>query len=137
MVKFKFGHANTDEKSLDAILATNEKSHRNDAEHHEDVQNAKELAHDMSEMTRSYFFSVGYLGTMFSFSLTALSAYYGFSCPASILSYINEDIGMYPVFNVRNVRLLTRDRAEQQRKPVLNRMDNVQCYKPVDSWASH
>lgn len=66
---------------------------RDDEGHQEDVKIAKLLANDQSDMPKGYFTSFRYLGVMFSMSLTVTSAYFGFAVPASVLTFINQDIG--------------------------------------------
>lgn len=68
---------------------------RDDAEHREDVQFALLLAKEMDELPPGYFTSVPFVGTMVSMSLTVVSAYFGFAVPASVLTFINMDIGTY------------------------------------------
>lgn len=83
----------SNDDDLGATLALPEHSKRDDAEHKEDVHQAGLLAHDIADLVPGYFRNPRYLGTIFALSLTTASAYFGFSAPASVLSYINEDIG--------------------------------------------
>lgn len=65
-----------------------------DAELIEDLQHSQELAKDKNEISAGYFKSVIFIGTMVSMSITVVSSYFGFAVPASIITFINEDIGM-------------------------------------------
>ncbi|PMD49988.1 trichothecene efflux pump [Hyaloscypha bicolor E] len=66
---------------------------RDDTGHQEDVKYAHLLAKEESDIPPGYFRSVRFLGTMISMSLTVVSSYFGFAVPASVLTYINLDIG--------------------------------------------
>lgn len=67
---------------------------RDDTEHHEDVRFAELLAKDADKLPPGYFTSLPFLGTMVSMSLTVVSSYFGFAVPASVLTFINLDIGL-------------------------------------------
>jgi hypothetical protein len=67
---------------------------RDDTGHQEDIKYAHLLARDESDIPPGYFRSIRFLGTMISMSLTVVSSYFGFAVPASVLTYINLDIGM-------------------------------------------
>lgn len=77
---------------------------RDDEEHREDVQFALLLAKEMDELPPGYFTSVPFVGTMVSMSLTVVSSYFGFAVPASVLTYINMDIGTYKRETAASVR---------------------------------
>ncbi|CZR68169.1 related to trichothecene efflux pump [Phialocephala subalpina] len=66
---------------------------RDDTGHQEDVKYSHLLAKEESDIPSGYFRSVRFLGTMISMSLTVVSSYFGFAVPASVLTYINLDIG--------------------------------------------
>lgn len=66
---------------------------RDDTEHREDVKFAGLLATDLEDLPAAYFTSVPFVGTMISMSLTVVSSYFGFAVPASVLTFINRDIG--------------------------------------------
>jgi hypothetical protein len=67
---------------------------RDDYGHEEDIKYAKLLASDLKDTPPKYFMSVRFIGTIASLTLTVLSAYFGFAVPASVFSFINEDLGM-------------------------------------------
>ncbi|OAG39150.1 hypothetical protein AYO21_06701 [Fonsecaea monophora] len=69
---------------------------RHDHEHEEDVEYSRRLAKDVSEVDPRYFRSARYIGSLVGISLTTMSCYFGFAVPASVLTFINEDIGPSP-----------------------------------------
>lgn len=52
------------------------------------------LAQQAAEAPKEYFFSFHYILTMVSMSLVVVSTYFGFAVPASVVTFINTDIGM-------------------------------------------
>ncbi|KAH0847595.1 hypothetical protein FOPE_00742 [Fonsecaea pedrosoi] len=66
---------------------------RHDEEYQEDIRIANLLAKEVEELPREYFTSIPLVGTMVSMSLTVVSSYFGFAVPASVLTFINLDIG--------------------------------------------
>ncbi|KIV91538.1 hypothetical protein PV10_06067 [Exophiala mesophila] len=57
----------------------------------EDLQNSDALVTDQSKFTGRYYFRMA--TACFSISMGTTGSYFGFTCPASLLTYINEDIG--------------------------------------------
>ena len=57
----------------------------------EDIENSNALTTDQSEFSWKYMLRV--LGTATGIGLGVNAAYFGFSCPAAVLVYINQDIG--------------------------------------------
>ncbi|KAJ9640795.1 hypothetical protein H2204_003084 [Knufia peltigerae] len=51
------------------------------------------LAQQAAEAPKEYFFSFHYILTMVSMSLVVVSTYFGFAVPASVVTFINTDIG--------------------------------------------
>lgn len=51
------------------------------------------LADKAAEVPQQYFFSAQYILTMISMSLVVVSTYFGFAVPASVVPFINADIG--------------------------------------------
>jgi len=64
-----------------------------DADYVEDLQYSHMLAKEKDEISPEYFRSTIFIGTMVSMSLTVVSSYFGFAVPASVITFINEDIG--------------------------------------------
>lgn len=85
--------------SSDATQAKHHGGARHDHEHEEDVECSRRLAKDVSEVDPRYFRSARYIGSLVGISLTTMSCYFGFAVPASVLTFINEDIGMLPSCN--------------------------------------
>lgn len=71
--------------------------YRDDEGHQEDVKFATLLAAEEKDIESNYFKSTRFIGTMVSMSLTVVSSYFGFAVPASVLTFINIDIGMSSV----------------------------------------
>ncbi|KIW44763.1 uncharacterized protein PV06_03211 [Exophiala oligosperma] len=82
--------------SSDATQAKHHGGARHDHEHEEDVECSRRLAKDVSEVDPRYFRSARYIGSLVGISLTTMSCYFGFAVPASVLTFINEDIGPSP-----------------------------------------
>ncbi|KIW23925.1 uncharacterized protein PV07_12086 [Cladophialophora immunda] len=57
----------------------------------EDIENSNALTTDQSEFSRGYVLRM--LAAIASIGMGTNAAYWGFSPPAAILTYINEDIG--------------------------------------------
>jgi hypothetical protein len=66
---------------------------QNDAQALEDFEHSNALTTDQSKFDKKYMANL--LAAIFSVSLGTLAAYWGFSPPAAILTYIDQDIGMY------------------------------------------
>lgn len=62
------------------------------AEEAEDLQYSAALAHEDVEIPRSYFRSVGILGSIAASSLAVVCALWGFAPAASVLSFIGKDL---------------------------------------------
>jgi hypothetical protein len=65
----------------------------------QDIQNSHALSSDIKSLGRLYFMSPQLIGCAASISLATTASYWGFSPPAAILTYINEDIGRLLVVN--------------------------------------
>jgi hypothetical protein len=76
----------------------------------EDLQHSDALTTDQSQMGRAYVFRV--MCAISGVSLGTLSAYWGFSPPAAILTYINEDIGQQ-FTTYENPSKLTNNRPQR------------------------
>lgn len=57
----------------------------------QDIENSNALTTDQSEFSWKYMLRV--LGTAAGIGMGVNAAYFGFSCPAAVLVYINQDIG--------------------------------------------
>ena len=62
----------------------------------EDKLRSVMLATDHEALGRQYFFSPKFVGSILALSLSVTATYWGFSPPAAILTFINEDIGPSP-----------------------------------------
>lgn len=67
----------------------------------EDYQNSRALTTDLSRFDFKYLLRL--IGAVSSISLGTLAAYWGFSPPAAILTYISADLGQSAISNVRAV----------------------------------
>jgi hypothetical protein len=67
----------------------------------EDLQYSNALVTDQSEFSGRYILRI--LGATFAISMGTNASYFGFTCPASVLTYINNDVGTsYPLCSIRN-----------------------------------
>lgn len=64
-----------------------------DRQHEEDHMYSQNLARETADVPMEYFLGANYVLTMISMSLVVVSAYFGFAVPASVVTFINADIG--------------------------------------------
>ncbi|KJR88486.1 siderophore iron transporter [Sporothrix schenckii 1099-18] len=74
----------------DASVSSDNAANKHDRDSDSISINAAALGDDLPP---GYFYSLGFLGTLIGFCLSAISAYMFVILPTNILSYINEDIG--------------------------------------------
>lgn len=60
----------------------------------EDIAHSNTISSDQALLGQEYFLSFKLIGCIFSISLATTASYWGFSPPAAILTYINQDIGI-------------------------------------------
>lgn len=64
-----------------------------DRQHEEDHIYSQILARETTDVPMEYFLGANYVLTMVLMSLVVVSAYFGFAVPASVVMFINADIG--------------------------------------------
>ncbi|OAL40510.1 hypothetical protein AYO20_00246 [Fonsecaea nubica] len=70
-----------------------EKRNHTEQGREEDHMYSQRLAEAAGKMPQQYFISPNYILTMISMSLVVVSTYFGFAVPASVVTFINADIG--------------------------------------------
>lgn len=97
-----FGHAKERDIEVNAAQSPTQSQHETpevekvvkiDQAREDDHMYSQILAKKAAEVPQQYFFSAQYILTMISMSLVVVSTYFGFAVPASVVTFINADIG--------------------------------------------